>query len=39
MEGQIHSALGYLSEQDYGGVLPLSEQVKEQLAADKHPKA
>ena len=39
MEGQIHSALGYLSEQDCGGVLPLSEQVKEQLAADKHPKA
>ena len=39
MEGQIHSALGYLSEGDCGGVLPLSEQVKEQLAADKHPKA
>ena len=38
MEGQIHSALSYLSEEDYGGALPLSEQVMEQLA-DKHPKA
>ena len=38
MEGQKHSALSYLSEEDYGGALPLSEQVMEQLA-DKHPKA
>ena len=38
MEGQIHSALRYLNEEDCGGVLPLSEQVMEQLA-DKHPKA
>ena len=38
MEGQIHSALSYLSEENYGGALPLSEQVMEQLAY-KHPKA
>ena len=38
MEGQIHSALSYQSEEDYGGALPLSEQVMEQLAY-KHPKA
>ena len=38
MEGQIHAALSYLSEEDYWGALPLSEQVMEQLA-DKHPKA
>ena len=36
MEGQIYSALSYLSE-DYGGALLLSEQVME--LADKHPKA
>ena len=38
MEGQIHSALRYLSEEDCGGVLPLSEQVMKQLT-DKHPQA
>jgi len=38
MEGHIHLALRYLSEEECGGVLPLSEQVMEQLA-DKHPKA
>ena len=38
MEGQIHSALRYLSEKDCGGVLPLSEQVMKQLT-DKHPQA
>ena len=38
MESQIHSALRYLSEEDCGGVLPLSKQVMEQLA-DKHPEA
>ena len=38
MEGQIHSALRYMNEEDCGGVLPLSEQVMEQLA-DKHPEA
>ena len=32
MEDQIHSALHYLSEEDCGGVLPLSEQVMEQTA-------
>ena len=37
MEGQIHSALSYLSEEDYGGASLLSEQVME--LADKHPKA
>ena len=36
MESQIHSALRYLSEEDCGGVLPLTKQVMEQLA-DKHP--
>ena len=38
MEGQIHSALRYLSEEDCEGVLPLSEQVMKQLT-DKHPQA
>ena len=38
MESQIHSALRYLSEEDCGGVLPLSKQVMEQLE-DKHPEA
>ena len=38
MEGQIHSALRYLSEEDCEGVLPLSEQVTKQLT-DKHPQA
>ena len=38
MEGQIHSALWYLSEEDCGGVLPLSEQVMKQLTG-KHPQA
>ena len=37
MEGQIDSDLSYLSEEDYGGALLLSEQVME--LADKHPKA
>ena len=36
MVGQIHSALRYLSEDDCGGVLSLSEQVTKQLT-DKHP--
>ena len=38
MESQIDSALRYLSEEDCGGVLPLSKQVMEQLA-HKHPEA
>ena len=38
MEGPTHSALRYMNEEDCGGLLPLSEQIMEQLA-DKHPEA
>ena len=38
IEGQLHSALRYLSEKDCGGALPLSEQVMKQLT-NKHPQA
>ena len=38
MEGQINSALRYLSEEDCGGLLPLSDDVMRQLT-DKHPSA
>ena len=38
MEDQINSTLRYLCEKDCGGVLPLSEQVMEQIV-DKHPNA
>jgi len=36
MEGKINSALRYLSEEDCGGVLLLSEHVMRQLM-NKHP--
>ena len=36
MEGQINSALRYLSEEDWGGLLPLSDDIIRQLT-DKHP--
>ena len=36
MEGQINSALRYLSENDGGGVLPLTDDVLQQLR-EKHP--
>ena len=38
MEGQFHSALRYLSDDDCGGVLPLTDDVMTQLR-EKHPKA
>ena len=38
MEGQINSALRYLSEDDSGGVLPLTDDVLRQLR-EKHPDA
>ena len=38
MEGQINSALRYLSEHDSGGVLPLTDVVVRQLK-EKHPDA
>ena len=38
MEGQINSALRYLSEDDGGGVLPLTDDVVRQLG-EKHPEA
>ena len=38
MEGQINSALRYLSESDGGGVLPLTDDVLQQLR-EKHPEA
>ena len=38
MEGQINSALRYLSENDGGGVLPLTDDVMQQLR-EKHPEA
>ena len=38
MEGQINSALRYLSENDGGGVLPLTDDVTQQLR-EKHPEA
>ena len=38
MEGQINSALRYLSEDDSGGVLPLTDDVVRQLR-EKHPDA
>ena len=38
MEGQINSAMRYLSEEDCGGLLPLSDDVMRQLM-DKHPSA
>ena len=38
MEGQINSALRYLSENDGGGVLPLTDDVLQQLR-EKHPEA
>ena len=38
MEGQINSTLRYLSEDDSGGVLPLTEDVVRQLK-EKHPDA
>ena len=38
MEGQINSALRYLSEDDSGGVLPLTDDVVRQLK-EKHPDA
>ena len=38
MEGQIHSALRYLSDDDCGGVLPLTDDVMTQLR-EKHPEA
>ena len=37
-EGQISSALRYLSEDDSGGVLPLADDVVRQLR-EKHPDA
>ena len=38
MEGHINSALLYLSENDSGGVLPLTDDVVRQLK-EKHPDA
>lgn len=38
MEGQINSALRYLSEDDSGGVLPLTDDAVRQLR-EKHPDA
>ena len=38
MEGQINSALRYLSEDDSGGVLPLTDDAVWQLG-EKHPEA
>ena len=38
LEGQINSALRYLSEQDSGGILPPTDDVMNQLQ-DKHPSA
>ena len=38
LEGQINSALRYHSEQDSGGILPLTDDVMIQLQ-DKHPSA
>ena len=38
MEGQINSALRYLSQDDSGGVLPLTSDVVRQLR-EKHPDA
>ena len=38
MEGQINSALRYLSEDDSGGVFPLTDDVVRQLR-EKHPDA
>ena len=38
MEERINSALRYLSENDGGGVLPLTDVVMQQLRA-KHPEA
>ena len=38
MEGRINSALRYLSENDGGGVLPLTDVVMQQLR-EKHPEA
>ena len=38
MEGQINSTLRYLSEDDSGGVLPLTDHVVRQLK-EKHPDA
>ena len=38
MEGQINSALRYLSADDSGGVLPLTDDVVRQLR-EKHPDA
>ena len=38
IEGQINLALRYLSEEDCGGLLPLSDNVMRQLT-DKHPSA
>ena len=38
MEGQISSALRYISENDVGGVLPLTDDVLQQLR-EKHPEA
>ena len=38
MEGQINSAMGFLSEEGNGGVLPLSDDVMLQLR-QKHPEA
>ena len=38
MEGQINSALRFLSEAESGGVLPLTEDVRRQLR-EKHPEA
>ena len=38
MEGQINSALRYLNENDGGGVLPLTDDVLQQLR-EKHPEA
>lgn len=37
-EGQINSALRYLSEEDCGSVLPSSDDIMRQLT-DKHPSA
>ena len=38
MQGQINSALRYLSDDDCGGVLPLTDDVMRQLH-EKHPEA
>ena len=38
MQGQINSALRYLSDDDCGGVLPLTDDLMRQLH-EKHPEA